>query len=434
MFQGLRLIVFGLVCGCWTTSGAAEGKLQERPVVTLTDTESNKRTETMSISRADFGGSFPDTQPPWSIEKTTLHGGRQEGCELVTIDNGVLKIVVVPTRGMSVLRVSKSARPGAPADAELVLGWNSPVKEVVHPQFINLQSRGGLGWLEGFNEWMVRCGLESAGHPGKDEFINNVGDKVDMDLSLHGKIGNLPASKVTVSVDREPPFRIRLAGTVNERMFYGPKLELITEISTTPGATTFRIRDQLLNHGAGDQEYQLIYHTNFGPPFLEKGARTVVAAEKIEPMNGHAAKSIESFSVYEAPTPGFVEQVYLIHPKSDATGKSQALLTNAAGNRGVSVAWQTSELPYFTIWKNTAATADGYVTGLEPGTGFPFNRNVERKFGRVPTLGAGQSRTFQLDYSLHEDAAAVDKVEAMIIQLQGGPPQLAAEPPAIPDP
>jgi hypothetical protein len=46
------------------------------------------------------------------------------------------------------------------------LGWDSPVKEVVHPQFINLQSRGGLGWLEGFNEWMVRCGLEWAGHPG----------------------------------------------------------------------------------------------------------------------------------------------------------------------------------------------------------------------------------------------------------------------------
>ena len=53
------------------------------------------------------------------------------------------------------------------------LGWNSPVKEVVHPSHIDLESRGGLGWLEGFNEWMVRCGLEFAGHPGTDQFINN---------------------------------------------------------------------------------------------------------------------------------------------------------------------------------------------------------------------------------------------------------------------
>ena len=38
------------------------------------------------------------------------------------------------------------------------MGWDSPVKEVVNPAFINLESRNGLGWLEGFNEMMVRCG------------------------------------------------------------------------------------------------------------------------------------------------------------------------------------------------------------------------------------------------------------------------------------
>ena len=61
------------------------------------------------------------------------------------------------------------------------IGWDSPIKEVVHPKFINLESRGGLGWIEGFNEWMARCGLEYAGHPGKDEFITNTGDKGQMD-------------------------------------------------------------------------------------------------------------------------------------------------------------------------------------------------------------------------------------------------------------
>ena len=45
------------------------------------------------------------------------------------------------------------------------MGWDSPVKEVVNPAFINLESRNGLGWLEGFNEMMVRCGYEWTGHP-----------------------------------------------------------------------------------------------------------------------------------------------------------------------------------------------------------------------------------------------------------------------------
>ena len=40
------------------------------------------------------------------------------------------------------------------------LGWNSPVKEVVHPSHIDLESRGGLGWLEGFNvDGQVRAGI-----------------------------------------------------------------------------------------------------------------------------------------------------------------------------------------------------------------------------------------------------------------------------------
>ena len=376
-------------------------------MVILTDTTSNIRTETLRIGPEAIGGILPKNLPAWSVDKSTLHGGKQEGCELVTIDNGSMKIVVVPTRGMSVLQVLKYPGPNEPKDASMSLGCKSPVKEVVHPQFVNLERRGGLGWLEGFNEWMVRCGLESAGHPGKDEFVNNVGDRVEMNLTLHGKIGNIPASRVSVTVDREPPYRIRLQGIVNERMFYGPKLELVTEISTVPGSTTLRITDKLVNHGADEQEFQMIYHTNFGRPLLEKGARTVVAATKIEPMNAHAAKSIGTYSVYEPPTKGFIEQVYLVTPKSDSTGRSQALLMNAAGNRGMSVTWQTSQLPFFTLWKNTAAEADGYVTGLEPGTGFPFNRNIERKFGRVPKLGPGESRVFELEYSVHEGTEAV---------------------------
>jgi Domain of unknown function (DUF4432) len=98
----------------------------------------------------------------------TLHGGKQEGVEVVVVDNGKLQFTVIPTRGMGVLSVTMG---------DVRLGWASPVKEVVHPRHINLQSRGGLGWLEGFNEWMVRCGLESNGHPGTDD-VKRLADRV----------------------------------------------------------------------------------------------------------------------------------------------------------------------------------------------------------------------------------------------------------------
>ena len=125
---------------------AADGEVGPRKK-TLTSATGNLRVETWEVSAADIGSHAAG----WSVKKVTLHGGKQEDVEIIVVDNGRLGFTVCPTRGMGVL----SAKMGG-----VYLGWNSPVKEVVHPRLINLQSRGGLGWLEGFNEWMVRCGLE----------------------------------------------------------------------------------------------------------------------------------------------------------------------------------------------------------------------------------------------------------------------------------
>jgi hypothetical protein len=170
----------------------------------------------------------------WSVTSKTLRGGKQEGVRVVTLDNGALQIDIVPTRGMSIHEVRHD---------DLTLGWDSPVEELVHPAYIDLESRGGLGWLEGFNEWMVRCGLEFAGHPGTDQFVTNTGDTASMELTLHGKIGNIPASDVQVIVDPEPPHRVRVRGVVYEKFFNGPRLKLTAEVSAVPGENTFRIDD-----------------------------------------------------------------------------------------------------------------------------------------------------------------------------------------------
>ena len=338
----------------------------------------------------------------WSVEREILRGGKQEGVEILTLDNGKLQIRVIPTRGMGILDVKM---------AGVRLGWNSPVKEVVHPSHIDLESRDGLGWLEGFNEWMVRCGLEFAGHPGTDQFINNSGDPATLNLTLHGKIQNIPASSYEIVVDPDPPHRIRIRGTVYESFFYGPKLKLVTEVSTLPGSENFQISDQLTNEGASPQEFQLIYHGTYGSSILEKGAMVYAPASSVTPMNANAARSLDSWNTYLGPTKGYVEQVYLLEALGDENSSTMALLVNQNADLATSVRWNVTELPYLTIWKNTAAVEDGYVTGIEPATGFPFNRMVERKYGRVPKLDAGESRSFTLDFGIHEGN---DKVGELI--------------------
>ncbi len=352
----------------------------------------------------------PGCPVSWSVSKSRLRGGKQEGVDVVTLDNGRLRIAIVPTRGMGILWVTMG---------DLRLGWDSPVRQVVHPAFVNLQSRGGLGWLEGFNEWLVRCGLESCGAPGTDRFPDGAGGETAVDLTLHGRIANIPAHEVEVAADLEPPYRIRVRGLVAERTFHGAKLELETEISTEPGSASFRVADAVSNRSALEQEFQLLYHVNFGRPLLEEGSRFAAPMERVTPINARAVEGLDSFAVFAAPTPGFVEQVYCIRPRAGADGRTVAALVNRAGDRAVHMEYSTGELPYLTLWKDTAAESDGYVTGLEPGTGFPNNRGVERRHGRVPRLAPGGTRRFTIDFFLHAGRAEVGMVLQKISALQG---------------
>jgi hypothetical protein len=68
-----------------------------------------------------------------------------------------------------------------------------------------------------------------------------MGEKTTMDLTLHGRIANLPAQEVWLIAEHDPPYRLTLQGIVHERMFNGPRLELTTELSIEPGTRTFRL-------------------------------------------------------------------------------------------------------------------------------------------------------------------------------------------------
>jgi len=374
--------------------------------VTLTDVEENIHIESLHLTSDRV---TPGCPHPWSVRKYVLHGGRQEGVEVIDIDNGKLRIRVVPTRGMSVQNV---------VSRNLRLGWDSPVRDLVHPKLVNLESRQGLGWLEGFNEWMVRCGLEFFGAPGTDEFIDNTGNQARMDLTLHGKIGNIPASLVQVVVDRSEPYEIRIRGRVEETCMHGPKLELWTELSTRAGSDAFRISDKITNRSAKEQEFGVLYHANYGPPLMEENARFIGPVKRVAAINANAASDVSAYDVCRGPAPGVAEQVYCLWLWADQNDRTKVMFRNAKGDKAVVMAFSVKELPYFTIWKNPVALEDGYVTGLEPGTGFPRNRSIERKSGRVPVLAPHQSRTFTLDFLTLANTGRIAETAREIVRIQ----------------
>ena len=98
------------------------------------------------------------------------------------------------------------------------------------------------------------------------------------------------------------------------------------------------------------------------------------------------------------------------------------LLRNAEGDRGVSMSFSTKQLPCFTLWKNTQAEADGYVTGLEPGTNLPNLKTLERERGRVISLAPGESYETSFELRVNDTPEAIAQAEKQIQALQTSHP------------
>ena len=193
---------------------------------TLCDVDQDVYVDGISLSPAQVGG----VAKGYSIAKRTLRGGLREGVDVIEVDNGTFRFVVVPTRGMGIW----SAMLGS-----IRLGWKSPVKGPVHPAFVHFNEASGIGWLDGFDELLVRCGLESNGAP---EFNPNGSVR----CVLHGRIANIPAHKVEVTIDGDSG-ELSVTGVVDEARLFGNKLRMVSTLTTRVGRPGLTVTDVITN-------------------------------------------------------------------------------------------------------------------------------------------------------------------------------------------
>ena len=373
---------------------------------TLTDVRGDLWIDSFAVGNDSF---HLPTPHDWSVRKRTLRGGLRDGVDLIEVHNGALSFSVLPTRGMGLWRGDYRGN---------LLGWRSPVFGPVHPKFVALNDRGGLGWLGGFDELLCRCGLASNGPPGEDAYTDATGKAQRHPLTLHGRIANIPAHVVEVRVNLDPPHELSVTGEVEEAALFCPHLRLTTTYTTVPGSNRVVIHDVVENRSAQPAEMQLLYHCNLGPPFLEAGSRVLAPTRELAPTTARAAEGMATYDTYRSPTVGYGEQVYAYDLQADARGQTLAVLVNAANDKAVALRFNQKELPCFTVWKNTAALEDGYVTGLEPATNYPNLKTFEREQGRVPVLPPGGRWECRWSLEACDTAAATAALVAETATLQ----------------
>lgn len=360
---------------------------------TLTDVAQKKHDANFHVAATDFGNAAGS----WQVTQQTLQGGLSDGVDLVEIDNGQMQLVILPTRGMGIWRATK-------ADGKS-LGWNSPVNGPVHPSYVPIHDPNGLGWLEGFDELVVRCGLESNGAPEFDA-------QGRLLYPLHGRIANRPAHHVELTIDEEKG-TIVLRGIVEETRFHFQKLRLEVTVTTHFDSSSFTISDRVENYGGAPAQMQMLYHINIGEPLLGPGAQFIAPIREVLPRDSATVVN-EDWQQYGPPVAGAAEQCYFVGLRGDENGRTRVLLKNPKGTEGTTVEMNLNQLPYFTLWKNPVASADGYVTGLEPATNYPNCRSTEEKAGRVVTLEPGEIWSADLSFDWMTEAATVERAEADI--------------------
>ena len=363
---------------------------------TLTDVANDIHEGDFCTSASDF----LDSQGSWKVSQRRLYGGLSDGVDLIELDNGRLRLSVIPTRGMGIWKAEIG---------DETLGWRSPVRGPVHPKFVPLFDPSGLGWLDGFDELIVRCGLESNGAPEFNE-------KGQLVYPLHGKIANRPAHFVEVEIDDDAG-TITLRGMVEESRFHFQKLRLTASVTTAFDSSSFTINDTVENFGGTPAEMQMLYHINFGSPLLASGDRLVAPVRSVRHRTSDEPAITKNWEVYGPPTVGTTEDCFYLDLQADESGLAQVLLKSAEGSDGTLIGYDTKSLPCFTLWKNLVASEDGYVTGLEPGTNYPDERTTEAQHGRVVQLAPGETWSTKVAIERLSSTSEVESVQETIRNL-----------------
>ena len=342
---------------------------------------------------------------------SSWNSGKALGMQCLTIDTQAMRTVILPMRGMGIW---KSWVQG------IEFGWQSPVAGPVHPALVPVADPSGIGWLEGFDELLVRCGLLSNGAPDFD----NHGKVIH---PVHGRIANLPASQLRIEVDPQQG-TLDVIGTVIESRFLIYSLELQTRMRFRAGSSTIEIHDTVTNTRSTPGSMQLLYHINLGQGPLESGSKIIAPLKRLAPRDTRAAQGIDVWDRCEGPQSGYSEQVYYAEPLGSEDQWTEAMLCNADESIGYSVLFDQSTLPVVNFWKNTGALQDGYVVGIEPATGFPNTKSFEQQHHRTVQLQGGESQSFRLKLQPHSSKSQVALAKHRIESLQTQPCSIEKQP------
>lgn len=325
------------------------------------------------------------------ITEYTYNSGRAEGARAINVNTGIFQFEVLPSRCLDVSRGSYKGLP---------FGYFSK-SGVRHPAYFSKIDPSGFA-DNFFAGALTTCGMHNIGGPSE---LNGRRHE------LHGEMSNIPAEKVGVSETwNGEECSYTITGEMRHSRFYAEDLVLKRKITAKMGESSFIIEDEVENQDFSPSTCLLLYHSQFGFPFLDVDTRLVTSpVDRIEARPGVSPDLIKDCKRFSAPIDGEPEQCFYHFFKPDANGRAAACLFNpnlGEKGMGVFVRFDTKTLPYFVEWKMMRSRE--YVCGLEPGTAPLDNRGED--ILRAAELKPLEKRTFRIEIGVVEGEAECEKL------------------------
>ena len=235
---------------------------------------------------------------------------------------------------------------------------------------VSFLSKNGLNSNDGIFKnrfdggFLYTCGLDNV-------------SAVEKDKAIHGSLHARKAQNVRYEIEGE---KVTVKAEILNTALFGENLMFYRSYEVY--ADKIIVNDTAVNEGFKDTDCALIYHTNFGYPFLDSGIDVEFDAKETIPANKKSVDTINQCKIITEPEDiGSEDLFYHVMKEGKVT------LTNKKVGIKCTMLYDTKTFPYTLEWKNLFS--GDYVLGIEPST----TRFDEYK--KIP-LAPGQKQEFKM--------------------------------------
>lgn len=268
------------------------------------------------------------------VRRMTVAEGKGKGTDLFRITNMAgldFDVLIDRCMGIGQLRV----------DGQLI-SYTSETG-IVHPAYYE---KDGFGWLRSFGGGMLAtCGLQQVGEPCEGH-------------GLHGRIDNTPAEQVCWRRWWDGGVLwAEVSGIMYEACHQGEYLSLQRTIRLCHSEKKIWVEDTICNHGSVSQPFMLLYHVNFGAPFLRPGTRVLLPQRETKGFDPAAEAYKDRCCVVGDVSDERLDLLWL-----HQTREGNVTVDN--GEKTVTLKYSSDTLPILAQWE--LLSPRDYVLALEP--------------------------------------------------------------------